>query len=200
MATVVIALTGEPGAGKSTAARWFAEAGAVLLDADDVVRNLWEGTELKSAARTRWGDEVFLPDGSIDKKAVSARVFSNDDEYNWLCKVTHPIVMDKIKSHLPKNGIAVAEIPMLFEVGKPDWVDKVLFMTASAKTRASRNAFRGLDAKELSRREKFFLPVEKRIAMSDWVVCNDGTISNLTHQLEKIWSEVMILLEKRSTF
>lgn len=197
MATAVMALTGEPGAGKSTAARWFADAGAVLLDADAIVREMWNGEELLSAARSRWGGDVFSPDGSIDKRAVSARVFSDDEEYRWLCGVTQPIVMENMKASLPADGIAVAEIPMLFEVGRPDWVDKVLFMTAGGRQRAERNSFRGLDAAELSRREKYFLPREERMSLSDWVICNDGTLEQLAEKLRGIWREISALFAER---
>ena len=122
MATVAIALTGEPGAGKSTAAQWFRARGAALLDADGIVRGLWDGGELPEKARARWGESVFGADGKIDKKAVAARVFADDEEYRWLCRVTHPVVLARMGAALPEDGVVVAEIPMLFEVGRPDWV------------------------------------------------------------------------------
>ena len=200
MATVAVGLTGEPGAGKSTASRWLASQGAALIYADAIVRDLWNGRELPAEARKRWGDTVFLPDGRIDKRAVSARVFSDDDEYRWLCSTTHPIVERRMEELLPSDGIAVAEIPMLFEAGRYSWIDKVIFIAAGAGLRAQRNSFRGLDARELSRREKFFLPSETRKSMSDWVVYNDGTPERLESQLAGIWEEIVKLYEmKRSS-
>lgn len=197
MATVVIALTGEPGAGKSTAAQWFRVRGAALLDADGIVRGLWDGGELPQKARARWGDSVFGADGKIDRKAVSARVFADEEEYRWLCRATHPVVLTRMKAALPEEGIVVAEIPMLFEAGRPDWVDKVLFMAAPPRLRAERNRFRGLDETELARRERFFMDRGRRMALSDWVVCNDGSVENLEAQLEKIWREIQALRSRR---
>jgi len=194
---VAIALTGEPGAGKSTAARWFRKKGAMLLDADGIVRGLWDGGELPQKARARWGESVFAADGKIDRKAVSARVFADEEEYRWLCRVTHPDVFARMKAALPGEGVVVAEIPMLFEAGRPDWVDKVLFMTAAPRLRAERNRFRGLDEAELARRERFFVDRERRMAMSDWVLCNDGSVENLEAQLEKIWREIQALRARR---
>ena len=197
MATVAIALTGEPGAGKSTAAQWFRARGAALLDADGIVRGLWDGGELPEKARARWGESVFGADGKIDKKAVAARVFADDEEYRWLCRVTHPVVLARMGAALPEDGVVVAEIPMLFEAGRPDWVDKVLFMAAAPRLRAERNRFRGLDEAELARRERFFMDRERRMALSDWVICNDGSMENLEAPLEKIWREIQALRSRR---
>ena len=193
MATVVIALTGEPGAGKSTAARWFRARGAALLDADAIVSELWDGGELLQKARARWGGAVFGAGGKIDKKAVSARVFADEEEYRWLCRATHPVVLARMKALLPEEGVAVAEIPMLFEAGRPEWVDRVLFMAASPRLRAERNRFRGLGEAELARRERFFIDRKRRMALSDWVVRNDGSVEDLEAQLEKIWREIQVL-------
>lgn len=198
MARIVIALTGEPGAGKSTAARWFCARGAALLDADRIVRDLWNGIELPEKARARWGKAVFSAGGKIDRQAVSARVFSDSEEYRWLCCVTHPIVLARMKALLPEEGIVAAEIPMFFEAGRPEWADKVLFMAASQRLRAERNRFRGLDKIELARREHFFVDSEQRMALSDWVICNDGSMENLEAQLEKVWREIQALRARRS--
>ncbi len=190
---VVMALTGEPGAGKSTAARWFVEQGAAVLDADAMVRDLWSGTELPNVARGRWGNAVFSQDGSVDKKAISRIIFSNEKEYAWLCGIIYPIVLGQMAAALPREGIVVAEIPMLFEVGRPEWVTRVLFIYADGEKRAERNSFRGLDDIELTRRGKFFKSREERAKKSDWALCNDGTVDVLKEKLRGVWSELKSL-------
>ncbi len=198
MAGAVIVLTGEPGAGKSTAAAWFARQGASLLDADAIVRGMWEGDELPALARERWGEAVFGPGGKIDRKAVSARVFSNDGDYRWLCGVTHPLVYAEMASRLPKSGVAAAEIPMFYENPRPAWADRVLFLRARGRARAERNRFRGLDEAELARREKFFKSSEERAAMSDWTIVNDGTLDQLYARLVPIWNAMTALAAERA--
>ena len=117
MATVVIALTGEPGAGKSTAAQWFRVRGAALLDADGIVRGLWDGGELSQKARARWGESVFGADGKIDRKAVSARVFADEEEYRWLCRATHPVVLARMGAALPEDGhSSIEKLPDVLRV------------------------------------------------------------------------------------
>ncbi len=187
---VVMALTGEPGSGKSTAARWFVEQGALLLDADAMVRDLWGGEELPNVARGRWGDSVFCADGKVDKKQISRIIFSEEKEYAWLCGIIYPIVLGKMVAALPRDGIVVAEIPMLYEIGRPEWVTRVLFMYADGEKRAERNSFRGLDEVELARREKFFKSREERAKKSDWALCNDGTVDALKEKLCGIWAEL----------
>lgn len=198
MASVVMALTGEPGAGKSTAVQWFAGHGAAVLDADQIVRVLWHGEMLLQAARGRWGRAVFNADGTINKKAVSQVIFSDKKEYLWLCGKIYPVVYEEMRKNIPGAGITVAEIPMLFEAGRPEWVDRVLFMTADAEIRARRNSFRGLDENELRRRERFFLNREERIKRSDWVICNNGDVEKLYLSLGKIWDELKGLEKKPS--
>ena len=195
---VVLALTGEPGAGKSTAARWFAAHGACLIDADKIVGDLGNGDDLPRKAVERWGKSVLLPNGQISRKAVADKIFTDDQEYRWLCDTIHPLVQREMEKRLPQKGFVVAEIPMLFESGRPDWVDKVLFLTAGAASRAERNGFRGLDAAEIARREKFFLPRNERIALSDWVVSNDGDEEELKAQLEALWLELLRMEELSS--
>ena len=198
MRGAVIVHTGEPGAGKSTAAGWFVRQGAALLDADAIVRQMWNGEELPALARERWGSAVFLPDGTIDKRAVSARVFSDDDDYKWLCGVTHPLVYARMEAMLPDSGVTVAEIPMFFENPRPSWADKVLFLYAGSQDRADRNRFRGLDEKELARREKFFKSRAERSALSDWAICNDGSVEQLFARLEPVWNCMNELAARRA--
>ena len=72
-------------------------------------------------------------------------------------------------------------------------------MAASPRLRAERNRFRGLDEAELARRERFFMDRGRRMALSDWVVRNDGSVENLEAQLEKIWREIQALRSRRET-
>ena len=197
MASTVIVLTGEPGAGKSTAAAWFVRQGAALLDADAIVREMWSGAELPALARERWGGAVFSPDGTIDKRAVSARVFSNDEDYRWLCGVTHPLVYARMERELPDQGVTVAEIPMFFENPRPDWVDRTLFLYAGEVARAERNRFRGLDETELARRGRFFKSRQERIALSDWAICNDGDTETLYARLAPVWDAMTALAARK---
>lgn len=188
--TSVLAITGEPGAGKSTAAEFLARGG-VRLSADAEVHELWRTSLLKNWAKSRWGKDVFDASGNIDMRQISLRIFSDVADYRALCDFINPLVFAAMKEKLPGNGIVIAEIPMLFEAGVPDWVDAVLFVAAGKNARAARNSFRGLDETELSRRERFFMSRGERIAKSDYVVCNDGTKEEFFEKLKEVKTKFM---------
>ncbi|MBL3593628.1 MAG: dephospho-CoA kinase [Synergistaceae bacterium] len=180
----VIGLTGDIGAGKSTAARFFSSCGASVIDADAVVRDLWRLPEMIEAARDRWGQAV-VADGRIVPAEVARWAFSAEEEYRWLSGLLHRPVMIEMERRLAAlSGWVVAEIPLLFEVGRPHWIDETVYVAASAEKRASRNCSRGLDGPSLKNRERWLLEGEKKRLMADFVVSNDGERGDLTTALE----------------
>ncbi len=187
---IAVGLTGEVGAGKSTVARWFRDHGAVTVSADGLVKEFWAETWLQDLARDRWGSCVFSGQ-AIDYRAVASIVFSDPQEYRWLCDIVHPAVRARIEQSLPSRGLVIAEIPMLFEShGGYPWMDGVIFVTAPAELRARRNAQRGLDSAELLRREQFFLSREERMGCSDWILDNGGDSLTLERSLAPILEDL----------
>ncbi|MCR4818476.1 MAG: dephospho-CoA kinase [Fretibacterium sp.] len=175
-AVTAVGVTGDVGAGKSTVARLMEKLGGVRLDADAVALALWERPDIRTAAVARWGADILDPSGAIDRRAVAGRIFSDPAEHRWCCGLLHPLVMAELKRRvdgLSASQWAVVEIPLLFESGRPDWLDLVVFVTAPRDVRAERcRVQRGWDEAELRRREEFFLPSAERMARSDYVVNN----------------------------
>lgn len=182
----VIGLTGDIGAGKSTAARFFSSCGASVLDADAVVRDLWGLPEMIEAARNRWGRAV-VADGRIVPAEVARWAFSAEEEYRWLSDLLHRPVMIEMERRLAAlSGWVVAEIPLLFEVGRPHWIDETVYVTASPEKRASRNRSRGLGGSSLKKRERWLLAGEEKRRLADFVVANDGGRDDLAAALEEL--------------
>ena len=127
---------------------------------------------------------------------VAARLFSSRVEYDWGCALLHPKVKAELARRVaaldPERDWAVAEIPMLFESGVPDWVTATVFVTASRDVRAERCRARGWDDAELPRREAFFLPSEERAARSDFVVRNDGGLDDLERSVRAVHKRAVI--------
>ena len=194
-AITAVAVTGDVGAGKSTAARLFEALGGVRFDADAVAAELWEEADIVRAAVGRWGPGILDPQGRVVFARVAARLFSSRVEYDWGCALLHPKVKAELARRVaaldPERDWAVAEIPMLFESGVPDWVTATVFVTASRDTRAERCRARGWDGAELPRREAFFLPSAERAARSDFVLCNDGGLEDLERSVRSVWEAVM---------
>ncbi len=175
---LVLALTGDIGAGKSTLGALWQEEGALVLDADLLAREAWELPELRAQLRERWGDGIFAPGGTLDRRALGARLFADEESYRWGCDRVHPLVMRALEERVRESRKAwvVAEIPLLFEVGVPPWVDGTVYVTAPEERREERNAFRSLAGKDLARRQRWLLPGEEKRSRAQVVLENGGDL------------------------
>lgn len=185
------AITGDIGAGKSTAAKLLAEKlSCPLLDADKIAAELWHDGKVKKIFVSRWGSEILDSSGEIIKTEISRRIFFNIEEYKFCNSILHPLVMKELGVRSEKLGAKsknlVIEIPLLFEAceKKPACIDKIIFVAANFETRSQR-CFeqRGWSVDELKRRESFLMPREKKISMSDFVIYNDGTQEELKQKI-----------------
>ncbi|MCL2767295.1 MAG: dephospho-CoA kinase [Synergistaceae bacterium] len=186
----ITAITGDIGAGKSTAARIFEEIGAQRINADEIVKELWQNQDIISKAAERWGNQIIdssKEGGKVNLKAIANIVFSDFDENRFACELLHPKVMqiieDKVKT---ADGWIVIEIPLLFEYGVPAWVNRTIFITAPKEIRENRCRSRGWSESEIKKRESFFLPSEERIKRSDFLIKNDGSLEELKKKLYKL--------------
>jgi dephospho-CoA kinase len=203
MTNTVMAITGDVGAGKSTAAKLFESLGGYLIDADRVVAELWLTPQVTAAAVGRWGEGILDEKGRVVHRFVAERIFADRMEYDWLMGFIHPLVGGEIdrrlrrlwenaEENVERNGNwAVVEIPLLFETGVSPWVTAKVFVTASRETRLERCRERGWDEAEMQRREGFFLPSHERIARADYVIRNDGDRDALKKAVMEIYSKEM---------
>ena len=184
-----MAITGDVGAGKSTASGMFVSMGWALVDADKIVADLWRASSVVEAAVERWGDGI-LENGAVVHSRVGALIFGDRAEYDWAMNLLHPLVKKKmrlcVEALLQERKSIVAEIPMLFEAGVPPWIDLKLFVTASSDVRLKRCLARGWDEDEMSRRESFFMTRDKRMELSDFVILNDGGLDELSKAIDSV--------------
>ena len=115
---IEIGLTGGIGSGKSTVADLLVERGAVLIDADRIVRELQApGGSVFAGMVERWGDAIVSSDGSLDRQAVAEIVFNDEDELKALNDLVHPAVGEEMKAQreavLGTDAIVVLDIPLL---------------------------------------------------------------------------------------
>ncbi len=178
----VIAVTGDIGAGKSTLSKLLAKKlNCERFDADETAKALWENYDVKKLAASHWGGEIFDTQGNIIKAKISDYIFSSKEDWNFCNSILHPSVMKILSEKIHDN--VVVEIPLIFEAGKTNWIDKIIYVAAPFNIRAERCKIqRGWSVEELLRREKYLLPRDEKISMSDYVINNDGNIN----ELEKI--------------
>ncbi|HOX22655.1 MAG TPA: dephospho-CoA kinase [Elusimicrobiales bacterium] len=195
-----IGLTGGIASGKSAAALCFAEQGATVINADRIAaRQLACGAPSYKAVTERYGAKALLPDGNVNRRFLAAKVFSDKTTRNWLESLIHPAVLAEIWKQAAgsKTRLTVAEIPLLFETGSQNSFDFVVCLRADKARRAKRVRARGWSAAELKRREAAQLSQERKCALSDIVVANNGTRADLRKRIAALSSALETLCAAR---
>ena len=180
----ITAVTGDIGAGKSTVSKLLAEKlSCERLDADALVSQIWTRSEVKEFFTQRWGSKILDESGNIVKSEISRIIFTDQDEYNFCNKIIHALVMSELKEESERHERLVIEIPLLPEAGRPNWLNYAVYVTADFDLRLQRcMTQRGWDINELLRRERLLLPHDKRIACSDYIISNNGSLADLGEQ------------------
>ena len=198
----VIALTGGIGAGKSTVAQFFSELGAVVVDADQLARIAIErGSEGFDEVVTTFGQSI-ISNGDIDRKALAAIVFIDSQARLDLEAIIHPRVQKLFAQAVAESDQSVPmiyEIPLLVETDAARKFDFVITVEADEELRISRLLSRGMFISDIKARLANQAPAEKRIAIADAVIRNDGDDDHLLRQVENLWEgQIAELTSKRS--
>lgn len=193
---LVVAVTGGIASGKSSFTRMLGRLGAYTVDADEVTRELQQpGTET-----TRRIIEAFpkcADGGALNRKALAAEVFADGSKLRALEAIVHPAVKAELKRRIAESGakIIVAEVPLLFESGAEDMADVVVTVTAPESERRERARLRsGMDEEAFRRVCAAQLTDERRNALSDVLVVNDGdetSLGNRARELYAEWTEIV---------
>lgn len=174
---LIVGLTGDVGAGKSTLCMVWREMGALIVNADEIAKRQWDVPEVRRAAEKRWGTGFFVSDKKEMHSKIAAKIFNDALEYKFATKIIHAAVQKEIRRMAAENeGWMVLEIPLLFESGHYQWLDYTVYVTAPLEKRIRRNAARGWDESEIARRESWFMPREAKLTRADFVLENDGTL------------------------
>jgi dephospho-CoA kinase len=189
---VAVAVTGGIGAGKSEALRAFARHGAAVISSDEIVHDLLRSDEdVRRAVRERFGEEVFGPDGEVNRKRIAERVFADAQELDWLERLLHPRVVatylswrDELGDQPDPPAVSVTEVPLLYEVGGDSRFDAVVVITASPEVRISRMV------RPMQDRERRLLPEEEKVARADYSYVNDGSLEELDHFVSDVMARL----------
>jgi dephospho-CoA kinase len=188
-----IGLTGGIGSGKSTVSRLLAERGAVLVDADRIAREVVEpGTPGLAAVVDAFGDGVLAADGSLDRPALAAIVFSDPEARARLDGIVHPLVRSRsaeLIAAAPPDAVLVNDVPLLVETGQAGSYDLVLVVEAEEEIRVARLVQRGLTAEDARARIEAQATDDQRRAVADVVLDNSGSLDDLTAQVHGFWTE-----------
>jgi dephospho-CoA kinase len=196
----LIGLTGGIASGKSSVAARLAERGAVVVDADKVAREVVEpGTPALAAIADHFGAGVLSADGSLDRAALGAIVFSDPGQRLVLNGITHPAVWQRTRALIAEaeardpDAVVVYDVPLLLE-GKgerPIEFDLVVVVDAGAATRLRRLVeLRGLTEQEAKHRIDSQATDAERLAIADVVIDSDGALEQTLAQADALWERV----------
>ena len=192
---VLVALTGGIGSGKSLAGEFFAELGAIVVDSDQLARDVIErGTPGFDEVVTEFGDQV-LTQGIIDRKKLGEIVFSDDSKRKKLESILHPRIrsaLDNVAAAAPAGSVVIHQIPLLAETGGKDRFDLVLTVSADLTARRARLIARGLASHDIEKRLQAQVGDAEREAIADYVISNHGDKDELLRQVEHLWNDVLL--------
>ena len=192
---VLIGLTGGIGSGKSTVSEALERRGAVVVDADRIVKELQQpGTEVFSEMVERFGDGIVGPDGQLDRPAVAAIVFNDAEALADLGAIVHPRVRDEMTRRLEElaatDEVVVLDVPLLVESGW-EGMSGVVVVDLDPDVAVSRLVeFRGFDETDARNRIANQASREDRLAKADQVVDNGGDLASLDAQVDRVWDWV----------
>jgi dephospho-CoA kinase len=190
---ILVALTGGIGSGKSTVSAILAARGAVIVDADAIVRELQQaGTPLLAQLAARFGDGIIRSDGELDRPALAAIAFTDDTALADLNGLVHPAVRAEMTRRVvAEDGtdrVVVIDTPLLNVRPGRDF-GAVIVVDVPIEVAVERLvSFRKMDEADARARISKQITREERTAQADRVIDNGGDLAHLEAQIDDLWS------------
>ena len=190
-----IGLTGGIGAGKSALSATFAECGGIIVDGDVIAHEVVQpGTEGLASLVEAFGDDILLPDGSLDRPALAAKAFRDDDARQKLNGIVHPLVAHRRAEIVaavagnPGDVVVVEDIPLLVESGMAPMFPLVVVVHSDVELRVRRLVEqRGMSEEDARARIAAQADDEQRRAVADIWLDNSGSQADLVQRARDVW-------------
>ena len=189
---ILVGLTGGIGSGKSTISSLLEGKGAIIIDADAIVREVQlPGSPVLTELAEKFGSSVLAADGSLDRQAVANIVFTDPDALKALNAIVHPAVGKEMNRRMIEqrttNHVVVLDIPLLTENPREGLQGKIV-VDVPVEVQVERLVkFRGFDEADARARISRQATREQRLATADFVVDNSGDLADLQPQIDKLW-------------
>lgn len=195
---LLVGLTGGIGSGKSEVTRRLAARGAVIVDADLIAREVVEpGSPGLAQVVEAFGPQVLAADGSLDRDALAAVVFGDDDARRRLNGIVHPLVGARTLELIAAAGkadphaVVVNDVPLLVESGLADRYQVVIVVAAEPQTQLQRLVEqRGMAEADARARIAAQAPLADKLAVADIVITNEGDLAELDRRVEQVWADL----------
>ncbi len=173
-----IGITGNIGSGKSYVCKIFEKLGIPVFYSDDETKKLYLIPSVKELIISRFGQEVYFDNGTLNRKLLSYHLFKNDDAMRFIESVLYPALNQHFDKwcDVQKTPYVLYESAILFEKDYCKYFDKIIFVSASEDIRLQRVMLRD-DCTEENVRSRMRLQLNEdlKISKADFVIYNDGT-------------------------
>ncbi len=191
-----IGLTGGIGSGKSTVAAMLAGQGAVVIDADQIARDIVEpGEPALARLVAEFGPRILTEEGALDRQELAALAFSSPEGTQRLNAIMHPLIREEAARRLaavPGDRVVVYDMPLLVEIGQRDLVDVIVVVDVPEEVQVERAVHqRGLQEQDVRRRMQAQASRQERLSMADVVVDNSGSLASTRDQVEAAWRRLV---------
>jgi dephospho-CoA kinase len=192
---IVVGLTGNYGSGKSTVARLFGDLGAIIIDTDEIVRELLNEADVIREIKDAFGEEM-ISGGAVDRNMLAGWVFRDPHARVTLEDILHPRVFKKVKDELTAlscegDCIVIVEATVIFERGHQGRFDKVATVYAPEHSALKRLSSKGITEAAARQRLDTQLPVETKMRGSDFIIDNSKDIEFTKEQVRAIYQELL---------
>ncbi len=203
---LLVGLTGGIATGKSTVSALLRGLGCVVIDADQLAREVVEpGQPALAAIVEEFGAGVLRPDGTLDRQRLGAIVFADGARRRRLEEITHPAIRRRFLEHLERlaadgfAGIVVFDAPVMIETGSHRLMDRMVVVVADEETQLARLMARdGLAREEALRRVRSQMPVADKARLADYVIDNSGDRAATEAQVRRVHAALLADLAARS--
>lgn len=197
---LILGVTGNIAAGKSTITQGLKRRGAVVVDADLLSREVVAtGTKALKKLINEFGSDILKGDGSLDRDRLGQMVFADTQVRATLNRIVHPEIARRSVEELQRlkeeadAPLIVYEAPLLFEVGAETRVDKVLVVTIDPEEQLARLMKRdGLDQVAAKQRIAAQMPQEEKVKRADYVIDNSGAPERTRSQIDLLWPRILV--------
>jgi len=195
---LTVGLTGGVASGKTAVSQILKEEGAYVIDADQVSRELVQPhTSTWNELIRVFGEDIVQKGGSIDRKKLAARVFSDTQQRKLLNQILHPRIREEMERRTREIGqkdpeaIVVIDAALLVELGDHREMDKVIVVTSTEKQQIERLKDRdGVDQEDARKILSSQMPSEEKLKVADFVIRNEGSLEEMRRRAKEIFQEL----------
>jgi len=195
---ILVGLTGGIGSGKSTVSSLLEGRGAIIIDADAIVREVQlPGSPVLAELASKFGPEVLASDGSLDRQALANIVFTDPEALKSLNAIVHPAVGKEMNRRMTEQrttkNVVILDIPLLTENPREGLQGKIV-VDVPVEVQVERLIkFRGFDEADARARISRQATREQRLLTADFVIDNSHDLESLIPQIDKVWDWLVSL-------